>query len=284
MAQKRYFWLKLQDTFFSQKEIKKLRKIAGGDTYTIIYLKLQLISLRNGGKIYYEGLEETFYEEMALELDEDSENVKFTILFLEKYNLIQMINDNEYLMTNVEKSTGSETQGAVRTRRYREKQKALQCNTNVQNCNVEKEIEKEIDKEIEKEKIREDSQSSIVLSEKNEKVYKHFESCGFIPTVKLLEKISADIEVYGAKNLMDAATEAMERGKINNYKYLLGIVQNWQTEGRDAKSKKFEPNPKTIGFNNFEPREYYNDPKKMQDLENKLLGWDKEDDADEKKT
>lgn len=236
MAEKRYFWLKLQDTFFSQKEIKKLRKIAGGDTYTIIYLKLQLISLRNGGKIYYEGLEETFYEEMALELDEDSENVKFTILFLEKYNLIQMINDNEYLMTNVEKCTGSETQGAVRARRYREKQKALQCNTNVQNCNVEieKEIEKEkeIEIEIDKEKIREDSQSSIVLSEKNEKVYKHFESCGFIPSVKLLEILSADIEVYGSKNLMDAATEAMKRGKINNYKYVIGIVQNWQTEGR----------------------------------------------------
>lgn len=153
MAEKRYFWLKLQDTFFSQKEIKKLRKIAGGDTYTIIYLKLQLISLRNGGKIYYEGLEETFYEEMALELDEDSENVKFTILFLEKYGLIQTINENEYLMTNVEKSTGSETQEAVRVRRYREKQKALQCNGNVTKCNVEIEKEKEIEieKEIEKE-------------------------------------------------------------------------------------------------------------------------------------
>lgn len=52
-------------------------------------------------------------------------------------------------MTNVEKSTGSETQEAVRVRRYREKQKALQCNGNVTKCNVEIEKEKEI--EIEKE-------------------------------------------------------------------------------------------------------------------------------------
>lgn len=36
---KRYYWLKLPDGFFRQKAIKKLRKIAGGDTYTIIYLK-----------------------------------------------------------------------------------------------------------------------------------------------------------------------------------------------------------------------------------------------------
>ena len=33
---KRYYWLKLQDDFFKSKRIKKLRKIAGGDTYTII--------------------------------------------------------------------------------------------------------------------------------------------------------------------------------------------------------------------------------------------------------
>jgi hypothetical protein len=39
LADKRYYWLKLQDGFFDSKRIKKLRKLAGGDTYTIIYLK-----------------------------------------------------------------------------------------------------------------------------------------------------------------------------------------------------------------------------------------------------
>ena len=41
MANKKFFWLKLKEDFFRDKRIKKLRKIAGGDTYTIIYLKLQ---------------------------------------------------------------------------------------------------------------------------------------------------------------------------------------------------------------------------------------------------
>lgn len=114
--------------------------------------------------------------------------------------------------------------------------------------------------------------SSVVHS--NIEVFKHFEKCGFMVSSMLMEKIAADIEIYGTKNLMDAATEAMERGKLNNYKYVIGIVQNWQTEGRKEKSKdnKFEPNPKTAGFNNFEPREYDYD-----DLEKKLLGWDKDD-------
>ena len=37
---KRYYWLKLKDDFFTSKRIKKLRAMAGGDTYLIIYLKL----------------------------------------------------------------------------------------------------------------------------------------------------------------------------------------------------------------------------------------------------
>ena len=124
-------------------------------------------------------------------------------------------------------------------------------------------------------KTREDSLSSVVHS--NIEVFKHFEKCGFMVSSMLMEKIAADIEIYGTKNLMDAATEAMERGKLNNYKYVIGIVQNWQTEGRKEKSKdnKFEPNPKTAGFNNFEPREYDYD-----DLEKKLLGWDKDDEEE----
>ena len=57
---KKFYWLKLKDDFFKQKEMKKLRKIAGGDTYTIIYLKMMLLSVKSEGKIYFEGLEDIF--------------------------------------------------------------------------------------------------------------------------------------------------------------------------------------------------------------------------------
>lgn len=76
---KRYYWLKLPDDFFRQKPIKKLRKIAGGDTYTVIYLKMLLISLKNDGKLYFDGVEDNFCEELALELDEEEENVKVAL-------------------------------------------------------------------------------------------------------------------------------------------------------------------------------------------------------------
>lgn len=62
---KRYYWLKLPDGFFRQKAIKKLRKIAGGDTYTIIYLKMLLVAMKQDGRLYFEGVEATFYDELV---------------------------------------------------------------------------------------------------------------------------------------------------------------------------------------------------------------------------
>lgn len=76
---KRYYWLKLPDGFFRQKAIKKLRKIAGGDTYTIIYLKMLLVAMKQDGRLYFEGVEATFYDELALDLDEEVENVRVVL-------------------------------------------------------------------------------------------------------------------------------------------------------------------------------------------------------------
>ena len=125
---KRYYWLKLPEGFFRQKPIKKLRKIAGGDTYTIIYLKMLLIAMKQDGKIYFEGVEDDFYEELALELDEDSENVKVTVLFLIRQGLMELVDETEYRLTECDKMVGSESASAERVRKHRE-QKALQCNT-----------------------------------------------------------------------------------------------------------------------------------------------------------
>lgn len=151
---KKYYWLKLKTDFFFSKEIKKLRKIAGGDTYTVIYLKMLLMSVKTDGKIYYEGVEETFAEELALSLDEDADNVLVVLNFLERHKLIEQGGDAEYFLPEAALAIGSETQGAERVRKFREKQKALQCNTDV--TLVKRLGNTEIERE--KEKIREDKE------------------------------------------------------------------------------------------------------------------------------
>ena len=123
---KRYFWLKLKDDFFSQKEIKMLRRIAGGDTYTIIYLKMLLLSLKNDGKIYFDGIAENFVEEIALDIDEDTENTQITFNYLAQKGLIEF-SDAELEMTNIASMIGSETDAARRKRKQRTRKKALLC-------------------------------------------------------------------------------------------------------------------------------------------------------------
>ena len=87
-----------------------------------------------------------------------------------------------------------------------------------------------IDKNRQEESTHSNGCSSSNFS--NLEVFKHFERCGFLINAMLMEQISADIEVYTSKWVMDAATEAMNRGKIN-YKYVLGILQNWTSNGRN---------------------------------------------------
>lgn len=144
---KRFYWLKLMSDFFSQPKIKKLRRIAGGDTYTIIYLKLQLLSLQNGGSLFYEGIEETFPAEIALTIDEDADNVSVTLNYLESQGLLVRTDEGTYLLPETVCLIGGECASAGRVRKHRER-KALQCNTEVTDCNTDIEKEIEIDKEI----------------------------------------------------------------------------------------------------------------------------------------
>lgn len=120
------FWLKLPKDFFRQKEIKKLRTIAGGDTYTIIYLKLLLLSLENSGRLFYESLEETFAEELALIIDEDPKNVELTLNYLLSTGLMEAYSASETFLTRIPEMTGKETDKAAIMRRIREKEKRKQ--------------------------------------------------------------------------------------------------------------------------------------------------------------
>lgn len=117
---KKFFWLKLQSDFFSSLSIKKLRRIAGGDTYTIIYLKMLLFSLKTEGLIEFEGVESNLCEELALCLDENTDDVTVTLQFLLKCGLAEMMGEN-LLLPEVIENTGSEGASAQRMRKLREK-------------------------------------------------------------------------------------------------------------------------------------------------------------------
>lgn len=158
---KRYYWLKLKTNFFDSKEMLRLRSIAGGDTYTIIYLKMLLLSLKTDGLLEYDGVDATQDEEIALLLRESLDNVKLTIAFLKRVGLLEVVNKNDFFLNQVPVLTGSEAESTVRSQKCRQlkreaveqierNKKTLQCNANAtlmqQKCNARDksiEIEKE---------------------------------------------------------------------------------------------------------------------------------------------
>lgn len=160
--EKRYYWLKLKDDFFQSRKMKKLRKVAGGDTYTIIYLKLQLLSINNGGVIEFEGTDDDIFHQLSLDIDEEVDDIKMTVAFCTANDLIEFEQEDLFL-TDVPKLIGSETQAARRMRRKRAKDsKAIEGGTNgnnvqalrnnvtegrnnVRSCYTEIDIDKDID-------------------------------------------------------------------------------------------------------------------------------------------
>ncbi len=120
---KRYYWLKMPESFFCDIEIKKLRRIAGGDIYTIIYLKLMLLSLENKGYLYYQGIENTLVEELALVLDEEPDNVRFTLMYLKQMGLLVETSQLDIYMSQVPEMIGSETESAKRKRKQRNRER-----------------------------------------------------------------------------------------------------------------------------------------------------------------
>ncbi|GGG09117.1 MULTISPECIES: conserved phage C-terminal domain-containing protein [Cysteiniphilum] len=137
MLNKRFYWLKLKEGFFSEPKIKKLRRIAGGDTYTVIFQKIMLLSIKNQGFIIFEGIEKTFANELALIMDEDEDNVEVTVEFMLRAGLLEEVEPSKFLVTSVLDLIGSESESAARVRKYRDHKKneknskALQCNMEV---------------------------------------------------------------------------------------------------------------------------------------------------------
>ena len=118
----RYYWIKLKDTFFQDKHIKKLRKLPGGSDCVIAYMKMMLASTKTNGIITLDGIEETPAEEIALMIDESKEVCQMTMAYGLKVGFIQQIQMDDLSackLLQVEQLLDSETDDASRKRENR---------------------------------------------------------------------------------------------------------------------------------------------------------------------
>lgn len=134
MGEKRYYWLKLYSDFFSSVRIKKLRKLAGGDTYLTIYLKMQLLAMQHDGILRWSGVEDDFAAELALELDEEVDNVKVTMAYLLSCGLAETDDNVNFFFPFAVSNVGSEGTSA---QRMRDARKLAKQNAGTENVPLE---------------------------------------------------------------------------------------------------------------------------------------------------
>lgn len=210
---RRYYWLQLKDDFFNSKEMKLMRKLPGGEEITIIYLKMMLASLAEQGKLYFEGLAEDLAEELSLIIDEDPEAIRLTLMFLTKKKLLTTSDNYQFNLEQVPEMVGSETASTRRSRKHRETQKLLQCNTTATKGNGDIDIDIDIDKG---QKPQTDVYEEIIKY-LNEKTGSHFK-----PTSKSTQRL-----INGRLS---------ENYTIEDFKYVIDVKTNeWKNNTKMSK-------------------------------------------------
>ena len=235
---KRYYWLKLPKDFFEDKAIKRLRQIAGGDTYTIIYLKMLLKSMEDDGKLFYEGIEDTICDEIALDINESADDVQVTISYLEKKGLL-IVTDSEVELTRLTEMVGSESAVTERVRKHREAQKLLQCNASVlQRNTIETKCNTEKEKEIEK--SREDIDKDKKKKKKSAKADLDGMIDSFTENEELREALKAFLDMrksikkpiqteYAFKLALNRLKQLSDRDSDRIEIVNQSVEHNWQT-------------------------------------------------------
>ena len=154
--EKRFFWLKLRETFFNETYIKAMRTFKNGDSLVLTYLEMAHYSLKSNGVIERGELTPSLADEISIAINEPVPRVKKTIEMLTKARVAELDGDRLYL-TEMMKLMGSESTSAERMRKLRSKKSdetgvtpASQCDSAVtslvtKSVTTEIELEKELE-------------------------------------------------------------------------------------------------------------------------------------------
>ena len=235
---KAYYWLKLKKDFFDDPKILKIRSVAGGDTYTCIYLKLLLKSLDNDGVIFFDGIEPTIEAEIALKIREQEINVKAAMAIFESLGLLQKGEGEDVRLPEATSLSGKECDSAKRVREFRAKQKevkALHCNGAVTSGNKNVTLEKELEKELEIETEEANASTCARACEDEKKPAKRFQK----PTLDELiaYKQKANLALVDCEAFFDFyESKGWVIGK-NPMKDWQAAMRNWDRTERERGGK-----------------------------------------------
>lgn len=150
MADKKYYWLKLDRNFFKRHDIRIVETMSNGKEYVLFYMKLLVESIDHEGQLRFSEMIPYNESMLATITNTNIDIVKSAIQVFSQLGLMELWDDKTIYLSDTQKMLG-EGKSTDRVRRFRAKQKQIELR-NVTETLHETEIEKEIDKEIDKEK------------------------------------------------------------------------------------------------------------------------------------
>jgi predicted phage replisome organizer len=234
MGEKKYYWLKLNRNFFKRHDIRIVEEMPNGKDYVLFYLKMLLESIDHEGELRFS--ETIPYNEQMLSVitNTNIDIVRSAMKVFIELKMIEIFDDSTIFMNEVQKLIGSETVGAERVRKHRERKKLLQCNTNETKCNTEIEIDKEEDtdteidteKDVDKENNESCNESSPSPNSKPKKVrHKYGEYSNVLLSDEDMEKLKAEFPNDYQERIERLSEYMASSGKT--YKNHLATIRNW---------------------------------------------------------
>lgn len=236
---KRYYWIKLKDSFMSSDEIDYLMSQPDGANYVVLYQMLCLKTINTGGCLVSQ------IGEMLIPYDAEKiqreckwfslATVRVALSVYKQIGLIFESPDGILAISNYSDIVGSETDYSAQKRLQRENRrrqipaKGADNNedNNVDNVHTEKEIEK--DKEIEsRERVR-DNGSPAVDAGLAEIIGSYEANIGSFPPAAR-DALMDWREVFTDDLILLAVKKAALSG-VRKWNYVNGILKAWKNEG-----------------------------------------------------
>jgi predicted phage replisome organizer len=119
--EKRYYWLKLKRDFFKRHDIRIIEAQPNGKDYILFYLKLLCESVDHNGNLRFSETIPYNEEMLSTITNTNIDIVRNAIKIFSNLNMMEILDDGTFYMSEVEKMIGSETPWAEKKRNYRSK-------------------------------------------------------------------------------------------------------------------------------------------------------------------
>lgn len=236
---KRFYWIKLKDSFMSSDEIDYLMSQPDGANYVVLYQMLCLKTINTGGCLISQ------IGEMLIPYDAEKiqreckwfslATVRVALSVYKQIGLIFESPDGILTISNYSDIVGSETDYSAQKRLQRENRrrqipvKGADNNedNNVDNVHTEKEIDKEIENRV---RVRDrDNGSPAVDAGLAEIIGSYEEGIGSFPPAAR-DALRGWREIFADDLILLAIKKAALSG-VRKWNYINGILKAWKNEG-----------------------------------------------------